>query len=473
MAAMPSCYRFGDFELDCDERTLRRGSEDVPMQELPFRLLAILVERSPALVKREDLREQLWPPGTHLEVDASLNTAVARVREALGDDATAPRFVATVPRRGYRFVAEVSPGDAKSPLRGRILVVAGLAALAVASGLGVRWVQAPRSSTPHAERPAEGRDAAREHLVIGRHLAEQRSREGLEKAIASFQSAAAIDPTLPEAYSGLASSYTLLGIYDFWRPRDAFAPAETMAKRALELDPESAEAHLAMGLVAAIAHWDWEAAEREAERARSLAPESAEVWSWRGGLLSALGRHDEAIASGEEAVRLDPVSPVTNVALAWRFFQAGRVDEAIAQSHRAIELAPDYYDAWDDLKWIQLTVGHEKEALRAWIRSEELDNGKGEEIERIYAERGLEGLHRASIEAQLGRYRSGRYQSPYDIALEYSALREADEAISWLQESLAERETDLVSLAVDPRMASLRGDPRFQTILEQISGPRK
>lgn len=77
------------------------------MQDLPLRLLIALVRRAPRLVTREELRDELWPPGTHLDVDASLNTAVARVREALGDDATSPGFVVTVPRRGYKFVAPV------------------------------------------------------------------------------------------------------------------------------------------------------------------------------------------------------------------------------------------------------------------------------------------------------------------------------------------------------------------------------
>lgn len=251
---------------------------------------------------------------------------------------------------------------------------------------------------------------AREHLLIARHHADRRFREGLEKAIASFQSAVAFDQENAEAYSGLAASYALLGIYDFWRPREAFGPSETMAKRAVELDPASGEAHLAMGLVAAVGHWDWDTAGSEIERAVELAPGSAEAWTWRGGFLAALGRHEDAVASTEKALALDPTSPVINAALAWRLFQARRGEEAIAQSHRAIELAPDYYDAWDNLKWIQRTLGHEAEAVDAWIRAEELDTGDGDGVERAYREHGLAGLHRESIESQLERWENGRYQ---------------------------------------------------------------
>ncbi len=307
--------------------------------------------------------------------------------------------------------------------------------------------------------------------MIARHHLERRSREGLEKAIASFQSAAAVEPESADAYSGLAASYALLGIYDFWRPREAFGPAETLARRALELDPESGEAHLAMGLVAAVGHWDWDAAEREIERAVELAPDSAEVWAWRGGYLSASGRHEEAIASTEKALALDPTSPVAGTAFAWRLFQARRGGDAVAQAHRAIELAPGYFDAWDNLKWIQLTLGHEREAVEAWIRAEELDSGDGEGVERLYRERGLEALHRESIKSQLERRASGRYHSPFDLVLEYAALGEIEPAMTWLERSLAERETDLVDLAVDPRLDPLRGEPRFREILAEIGIP--
>ena len=473
---LPS-YRFGPFELDLATRALRREGRDVALQDLPFRLLTVLVERAPALVSRDELRAALWPPGTHLDVDASLNTAVARVREALGDEPGQPRFVATVPRRGYKMVAPVGRAAVPEPPAGRwrALGLAVLLTILAALAIGLRH-RLPSSLAAISGSAAAGTatgNVAREHLLIARHHAERRSREGLEKAIASFQSAIALDPDNAEAYSGLAAAYSLLGIYDFWRPREAFGPADTMARRALELDPASGEAHLAMGLVAAVGHWDWETARAEIERAVALAPDSAEAWYWRGGALAAQGLFEEAIASTETARALDPTSPVINVALGWRFFQARRNDEAIAQSHHAIELDPDYYDAWDNLKWIHLTLGHEAEAVTAWMRAEELDHGDGEAVAKVYRERGLAGLHRAAVRSQLEHWEAGKYQSPYDIALEYTALGEIPQAMAWLERSFGERETDLIELAIDPRLDPLRGEPRFQEILAAVGIPRK
>ena len=471
MADLPTGarFRFDAFELAVDEGALRRDGEPVPLQDLPLRLLAHLIERAPEVVTRAQLREALWAPDTHVDVDASLNTAVARVREALGDAASDPRFVATVPRRGYRFIGEASrratteppPTQRRRPQKW-IIASLGIASLLLAV---VAWRVVHETTASDDGRQA---NLAREHLLIARHHADKRSREGLEKAIASFQSAVALAPDSAEAYAGLASTYALLGIYDFWRPREAFEPATTMATRALQLDTDSAEAHLATGLVAAVGQWDWEDSQRAMRRAMELAPDSADVNYWTGSLLSALGRHDEAVQITKAALELDPTSAVINTALAWRLFQARRGDEAMQQALRATELSPNYYDAWDNLKWIARTLEREPQAVQAWIRAEELDGGDGSGIARVYAASGLAGLHRASIKSQLHRWETGKYQSPYDVALEYAALGDTEAAFTWLERSMAERETDLAGMGVDPRMDGLRGQVRFHEMVAEV-----
>jgi len=490
-------YRFDGFELDGEAGTLSHDGGPVALQDLPLRLLTALVEAAeaaPATVSRETLYASLWPPGTHLDLDASLNTAVARVREALGDDASDPRFVATVPRKGYRFVATVERVRDRHPARRLSPRVAAGAAAVTLVVFGAWWaLGSSRSSggtspgSAAAGPPAidgssggtGGRERARESLLLARHFSEQRSRAGLERAIAAYQSAAAVAPDSAKAYSGLAVSYALLGIYDYWRPREAFGPAEIMARRALELDPESAEAHLAMGVVAAVVHWDWRPATAESVAAVEARPGSAMVWLWRGALLSALGHRDEGIECTRRSLALDPTSPVVNTALAWHLFLARRDEEAIAQSRHTIDLFPDYYDAWDNLKWIEVTLGHDGEALEAWIRADQIeqvnDGGRGAEdavaLRRSYEAMGLEALHRAAIKGKIARWRSGTYQSPYDVVLEYAALGKVDEAIAWLERSFAERETDLTGLAVDPRLDALRGDPRFQALQARMDFP--
>jgi DNA-binding winged helix-turn-helix (wHTH) protein len=99
--------RFGAFELDVDARELRKDGRRLRVQEQPFALLSVLLDQPGTLVSREDLRARLWPADTFVDFDHSLNTAVNKLREALGDQASNPRFIETVARRGYRFVGEV------------------------------------------------------------------------------------------------------------------------------------------------------------------------------------------------------------------------------------------------------------------------------------------------------------------------------------------------------------------------------
>lgn len=100
--------RFGVFEVDLAAGELRRNGARLRLQEQPFQVLAVLLENAGRVVTREDLRQKVWPADTFVDFDHSLNTAVNKVREALGDSATSPRFIETLARRGYRFIAPVN-----------------------------------------------------------------------------------------------------------------------------------------------------------------------------------------------------------------------------------------------------------------------------------------------------------------------------------------------------------------------------
>ena len=100
--------RFGSFEVDFRERKLTKGGIRIRLQEQPFRILALLLERPGQLVTREEIRSQVWSQDLFVEFDAALNTAVGKLRAALNDTADNPRFLETVPRHGYRFVAPVA-----------------------------------------------------------------------------------------------------------------------------------------------------------------------------------------------------------------------------------------------------------------------------------------------------------------------------------------------------------------------------
>ena len=111
-------YRFGPFQLDSSKATLTRNSNQLKLQDLPYRLLAILVEKPGEIVSREEVRQRLWPQNTFVEFDNSLGVAIRKIRDALGDNADAPCYVETVPRRGYRFLAPVTTvTESQDPVR--------------------------------------------------------------------------------------------------------------------------------------------------------------------------------------------------------------------------------------------------------------------------------------------------------------------------------------------------------------------
>src|SRR5688572_7795306 len=107
----PQMFRFDSFELDVQWRELRRGKDRIRLQDQPFEVLCMMLERPGDLITRVELAKRLWPQGTFVDFEHSLNAAVKRLRTALGDDANNPRFVETLPRRGYRFIASLAGTD--------------------------------------------------------------------------------------------------------------------------------------------------------------------------------------------------------------------------------------------------------------------------------------------------------------------------------------------------------------------------
>src|SRR5258708_5833114 len=112
---MRRIIRFGAFEIDLAQGELRRDGQKFRLQDQPFQLLAALLERPGEVVSIGTLRGKLWPADTFVDFDHSLNAAIKRLRDALGDDPENPQFIETVPRRGYRFLPHVSQPESPPP----------------------------------------------------------------------------------------------------------------------------------------------------------------------------------------------------------------------------------------------------------------------------------------------------------------------------------------------------------------------
>ncbi len=150
-AQAPSILRFGVFEVDLRSRELRKQGVRIKLQEQPFHVLTVLLQRPGGVVTRDELRSQNWPADTFVDFDNSLNTAINKLREALGDSADSPRFIETLPRRGYRFIASVTGVDgtargtaadvsvAALPRSRKRVVALAIAVLAAGTAGGLLW----------------------------------------------------------------------------------------------------------------------------------------------------------------------------------------------------------------------------------------------------------------------------------------------------------------------------------------------
>jgi len=314
--------RLGEFEVDLGSHELLRAGRRVRLQEKSFLVLRALLDRAGEVVPREALTAALWPEDYHVDAEHGLNTAVRRLREALGDSAETPRFVETLPRIGYRLVAAVEEvygapdprdpateaevvGRASNRRRWTVLLAAGAAigvALAIGHGL-LRLVPETGGPRPPRDRNAE---VVAELVARGRYLTNVK-RFGDARTF--FEQALELDPGNGDALGGLALSLV---------PSGERQAAREFARRALELDPRSSDAHAALGHLARDGA-DLATAERHFRSSIEADTESAKARNRLARLLLELGEVDAAARQIDEAHRLDPNDPdVQNIRLEYR-----------------------------------------------------------------------------------------------------------------------------------------------------------
>ncbi len=353
--ASASRFRFAGFELVSDPAMLTRSGSRVPLQPQPSKALALLLESAGEIVTREQLRSHLWGEQAYLDHEQGINFTIRGIRRALGDDSARPRFIETIPRVGYRFVAPVSRVDGPSGAphtTGRAASHRWAASLAVslvvvviiaAVTLGPRRDREPADDVAASARalqvpPPGVSPEAHESYLRGRYLVSQGDVESIEKGIAALQRAISAAPEMALAHAALASAYLKLGVR---RPAEPIAlKVEAAARRAVELDDQLAEGHFQLATARFYFQMDWPAAGRGLERALELSPRSAEILHTYGLYLASLGRFDSAIGFIRQAVALDPAAIYLSSDLTQVFFWARRYEEAISQARSTLEVAP-------------------------------------------------------------------------------------------------------------------------------------
>jgi TolB-like protein/DNA-binding winged helix-turn-helix (wHTH) protein/tetratricopeptide (TPR) repeat protein len=643
--------RFATFEVDLRAHELRKNGLKLKLHGQPFAVLAMLVERPGEAVNREQLRERLWPTDTFVDFDHGVNTAINRLREALGDSADNPRFIETLPRRGYRFIAPVEspappeqaalplgPTDpeaqpvpaadtAGAPSKGRkfawILAAALLLGLLVAANVGdfrhqlfggqlrtpiqsiavlplvnlsndvnqdyfadgmtealtldlgkisalrvisrtsVMQYKGSKKSLPEIASelqvdalvegtvsrsgnhmritanlvqaspekhlweesyesevgdiltvqtqvaqavgreiqvkltPAEQKllsstrpvnPEAHDDYLKGRYLCSKDTREGVDKGIPYFQRAIEEAPDDPLAYAGLAECYSVWAWGGDMFANDLssknFLPhARDAALRALQLDPNLAEAHTSLANVRMALEWDWAGAENEFKRAIELNPSYSTAHIWYAHYLVAVGRYDEAVAEAKRSLELDPLSQFTRDFAEWGCYLAHHYDLAIQLSLRSLELSPESPWAHFDLAQTYEQTGRSDEAIHEYLKAQEyfgMRQDRLAELRKAYEQSGAKGYWRKTLElcelgirqprkfASVSGFGYCDYMQPVDSAAIQVRLGDYDAAFADLERAYTSHNGYILYLNANAVWDPIRSDPRFRDLTRRM-----
>lgn len=470
-------FEFEGFRLDPRNYSLWRGAELVSIPPKAMETLVLLVENHGEVVSREQLMETVWRE-TFVE-EGNINYTISLLRKTLGGK----NVIQTVPKRGYRFAAEVKiieieknllAQKATATVKGKPWVLVSIIFISFLSlsSLAFYWrADRPKPYPPKESSVSEAMQAyTRGRMILDKPTADKRE----EKAIDEFQRAVTLDPTFALAYAGLAEAFasTAVRLSDE-TGREYNAKAKTAAEKSLALDPNLAEGYSIRGWLKRNADWDWQGAENDLRRALDLKPESALEHYRLAHTLAPTGNLNEAKAEIEKAYALDPVSELVSTARFAILEARGEYDEGLElarvyarenkenpQAARALatfylhkQLFPEIISTGEQtlsktparrpFGWISLLA-------TAYLQTGDLN--KADELLR-----------------ELEKQAETNTKSLYSLAMNYAEQMRIDEAIAALEKCYDAREERMVWLNVEPRFANLKNDPRFRELLAKMN----
>jgi len=491
-------FRFGIFELDLTTGKIFKKGVPLRLQPQSLKILSMLLNAPGEIITREEIRQALWRDEIVVDYELGINRCIRQIRQVLSDDPVAPRYLETLPRQGYRFIAPVerltdpslagelgpivnvkASASASTPeclMPYRIPVRRALTAWKVAlvsllcAAIAVAWrlsIRGSRSSlTPKTE--------AYNNYLRGRFEFDKRTPQSMQKSIDYFRIAIQQDPHSALAYAGLAKTYVLMSDFNLLSPHEAYSRGEQAASEALQLDPTLSDAHAALAIIRMNQDWDWSAAEEGLKRALALSPGNAITHQWYSFLLSCTGRHSQAIDQAEIAQRLDPLSLAIGTQVGSAFYWARRYDAAIQQLQQVIRLEPSY-------PWAHFRLGLAYAQKRQFPNAIEEFRSCPEMLFRnanyIVGYANVCAMAGSKVEAErmlsrLSLLSSRRYVSPSDLALAYISLAQNQKALHLLNQAYLERDDGLDLIKVEPMYDPLRQNPQFQNLLRQVGlGP--
>jgi TolB-like protein/DNA-binding winged helix-turn-helix (wHTH) protein/Tfp pilus assembly protein PilF len=297
-------------------------------------------------------------------------------------------------------------------------------------------------------------------------------REG-DMAVSYFRKAIALEPGYAAANAGLAEALVTQLLVNGRQGADAMPSAIAAAKRAIELDPYSGEAYTALGAIDTNYLYDWSAAEKNLRKGIELSPSSSDAETWYAVYLTSVGRPTPSVDAMRRAVALDPLSFWANRLLGSMLYYSRHYDESLVALQRSLEIAPDktgFVEGWNSNNYEML--GRYGDAFAADLknRASELSPGDVAAFRSAFEAGGWKGYQEARVKYLLRRPLSQCQVNP--LAMSYFRLGRVDETFRWLKRDLDNRcGMTIFDLSADPRLDSIRSDPRFTALLHSINLP--
>lgn len=292
-----------------------------------------------------------------------------------------------------------------------------------------------------------------------------------ETGVSYFQKAIEVDPGYALAYVGLADAYRGLTVGGELNSAEYMPKAEAAATKAVEIDDTLAEAHASLGHILFWYDWNWSAAEAEYKRALELNPRSPDALQFYAHLLSATGRHGEALERISLARAIDPVNLRVNAIEGMLLLYAGQTDEAISRLAKTLELDPNYRPANMFVSRAYTLKGMFGESIEATSRARESSPESSEPIAYsayAFVRSGKISEGRDAL-AKIQDLSRSHYVPPYNIALAYNAVGDTEKAFDYLEKGLSDRDVRMVFLKVEPNWQNLHSDSRFVALLKRMN----
>jgi TolB-like protein/Tfp pilus assembly protein PilF len=328
----------------------------------------------------------------------------------------------------------------------------------------------PQEAPPRQQRPDA---AAYQAYLKGRYFWNKPGDDGLDQAIVSFEQALGAAPGFAAVHAALARARIACAETYRELPRVALEAAQHAAMQALAIDPTLCEAHLALADARRMLTWDWTAAESAYSQALALNPSYESAHRAYGMMLSALGRHDDALRETERACELDPLCLVVNVSAAWARYAAGDYDGAIERCRATTDLDPGYLPARRLLAAAALQDGRLAEAMRELDAA--LDLAPDDPVLMAWSAHAAAATgHRAAAVKQVARLKQlerTRYVPGYHLALAHTGIGNVDGAFDALDQACIDRDPVLAHFAIEPRFEPLRSDDRYRSLLDRLGLP--